>query len=202
MERRLQHRGHVAGMCDAVVYGYLQETFLDALAKFLEFLKVPIRYIIGAFVVSAVFVFTPDSFLTSLGVLKYRQEGKLYFGLLFLALFALIVAAIAGFAIEKTHNYFFLRTRKKRLALLTVEEKQILGSYIEGETRTLYLSAQSGVVKGLVHEHIIYMSSSVNRPEFGALTFAHNIQPWAWEYLNNHRDLLLTHGSDPKIQIK
>lgn len=37
---------------------------MESLAKFLEFMKVPIKYIIGALVVSALVVFSPDSFVT------------------------------------------------------------------------------------------------------------------------------------------
>jgi hypothetical protein len=159
---------------------------MDALAKFLEFLKVPTRYLFSAFVVSAVFLFAPESFLKALGVSQYREKGKFYCGLLFLILAVILIAT----GIEKLHGYLLLRSRQKRLRFLTAEEVQILRAYIEGETRTLYLSVQSGVVKGLVHEKIIYRSSGVNAPDYGLLAFAHNIQPWAWKYLNKHRDLL------------
>jgi hypothetical protein len=74
---------------------------MEALAKFLEFMRVPIKYIIGAFVISAIFIFSPASLLSSLGVPKYREAGKVYFGILLLILAVMIVAAIAGVALEK-----------------------------------------------------------------------------------------------------
>lgn len=163
---------------------------MDALAKFFELLKVPIKYVIGAFVVVGTLLFAPESFLKALGIWQYREKGKFYFGLLFLILAVLLIGAVADASIEKFHGYRFSRARKKRLKFLTAEEVQILRQYIEGETRTLYLSIQSGVVKGLVHDQVIYRSSSVSSPEYGVAAFAHNIQPWAWEYLNEHRDLL------------
>jgi hypothetical protein len=163
---------------------------MEAFAKFLEFLKVPIKYIIGLFVVGLVFLFAPGSLLNKFGLLNYREEGKAYFGLVSLILAVLIIGAIVGALIDKFHGYFFLRSMKNRLKFLTTEEKQILWQYIEGETRSLYLSIESGVVKGLVHDQIIYRSSSISTSGYGALTFAHNIQPWAWKYLNEHRDLL------------
>lgn len=166
---------------------------MEDFAKFLKLLQVPIKYIIGAFIISATFVFAPDRFLAALGAIQYRQKGKSYFGLLFLILAAMIIARIAGYAIDKTEGYFFFRTRKQRLTLLTVEEKNILRGYIEGKTRTLYLDVRSGIVKGLVHDAIIYRASSVNTAEYGFMAFAHNIQPWAWKYLNEHRELLSTH---------
>jgi Super-infection exclusion protein B len=163
---------------------------MEALAKFFELLKAPIRLIIGAFVVDAILVFGPNSFLKRLGVLQYREEGKPYFGWLLALLTAWIVAAIAGAIEDKLKEYLFLRDRKKRLALLTAEEKNVLRRYIEGKTRSLYLDIGSPLVKGLENEAIIYRSTSISSPMHGFGAFGYNIQDWAWEYLNEHRDLL------------
>ena len=81
----------------------------------------------------------------------------------------------------------------RRLQSLTDEEIHILSAYIMRKTRTQYLSIQSGVVKGLVHDNIIYRSSNVGSLEYGAMAFAHNIQPWAWEYLNDHPEIVYAH---------
>jgi len=48
----------------------------------------------------------------------------------------------------------------------------------------------NGVIKGLILEDILYRSSSVSLPRHGFMSFAFNIQPWAWEYLNKHSYLL------------
>ena len=161
-----------------------------ALTKFFDLLKIPRPYIVALFVVDAVFLLVPKPFLESIGIIQYREKGKSYFPLLLLIVSVLTVAAIVEAVTGKFDRYRFFRARQKRLNFLTPEEKQILRSYIEGETRTLYLSIQSGVVKGLVHEDIIYRSSNVNSAEYGFLAFAYNIQSWAWDYLNEHRDLL------------
>jgi hypothetical protein len=73
--------------------------------KFFELLKVPTKYVIGAFVVTVIFLFAPDSFLTTLGVLKYRTEGKSYFGILLLLLSVLLFGAIADATKDKVLNY-------------------------------------------------------------------------------------------------
>jgi hypothetical protein len=44
------------------------------------------------------------------------------------------------------------------------------------------------VVLGLVQEKILYQSSTVGSWRRG---FAFNIQPWAWDYLQKHLDLIL-----------
>jgi hypothetical protein len=163
---------------------------MDQLAKFFELLKVRIQIIIGAFAVDAFLVFGPDSFLKKIGVLTYREKGKPYFGWLLALLSVWIVAAIAGFIQEKLQSYFFLRTMKKRLSVLTTQEKNVLRRYIEGETRSQYLDIGSPLVQGLAAEGIIYRATSMSSPMHGFGAFGFNIQPWAWEHLNKHRDLL------------
>jgi Super-infection exclusion protein B len=163
---------------------------VEVALKFLELVRVPFRYVFGAFVANVLFLFSPNRYLTALGVLKYRETERAYFGLLFFVLLAIIIAAVVDAGAGTARYYRFLRSARKRLHSLTLEEKQILAAYLARGTRTLYLSVQSGVVKGLVHENIIYRSSNVNNAEYGALAFAHNMQPWAWDYLNDHPEVL------------
>ena len=64
----------------------------------------------------------------------------------------------------------------------------MLASYVVGNTKTLTLDLRSGVAGGLESSRIIYRSSTL-----GSLHgFDYNIQPWAWDYLRQHRELLLT----------
>ena len=154
-----------------------------------ELLKQPLRYSVAIGIVVAIVLFSPDSIMNQLGFLKYRDEGKPYFGAVLLVCIALTIASGIGAVGSKINDYRFLRARKKRLHRLSVEEKQILRAYIEGQTRSLMLDITSGVVNGLEQETIIYRSSSLGHLMSG---FAYNIQPWAWDYLNEHRDLLGT----------
>ncbi|MBI3319988.1 MAG: superinfection exclusion B family protein [Candidatus Omnitrophica bacterium] len=59
--------------------------------------------------------------------------------------------------------------------------------YVEGKTRTQYFQIEDGVIQGLVAVDVLYRSAQVGHLLSG---FAYNIQPWAWEYLNRHPDLL------------
>jgi hypothetical protein len=168
---------------------------MEVVAKFLELVRTPFRVVFGAFVAGTVFLFAPNRYLTALGLLKYRETEKPYFGLLFFVLLAVIVIAAVDAATSTVRYYNALRRGRKRLQTLTLEEKRILAGYIGHQTRSRYLSIQSGVVKGLVHEGIIYRSSNISNPQLGdfesSFAFAHNIQPWAWEYLNEHHEVLM-----------
>ena len=155
-----------------------------------ELLKQPLRYSVAIGIVVAIVLFSPDSIMNQLGLLKYRDEGKPYFGAVLLVCIALALASGIGAVSEKINDYRSWRARKKRLRRLSVEEKQVLKAYIEGQTRSMYFNITSGVINGLVAESIIYRASNLSNPEYGMTAFAYNIQPWAWDYLNKHRDLL------------
>jgi hypothetical protein len=165
-------------------------SFDSVVKPLLELLKQPLRYSIALGIVAAIALFAPDSIVNQMGLLKLRDESKPYLGGLLLFCIAITIASGIGFAVGKYNYYRFLLAGKKRLHRLTIQEKQILRGYIEGQTRSLYLDFTSGIVKGLEAEFIIYRVSSVNNPMAGLTAFAYNIQPWAWDYLNEHRDLL------------
>lgn len=161
-----------------------------AMKAILDFLKQPLKYSIGLGAAAAIALFFPNSVVTQMGLLKYRDEAKPYLGGILLLCMAVAIAAAIGAGVRKWDHHSFLRSGKKRLHRLTVEEKQILRQYVNGQTRSVHLSINSGVVSGLVSEGIIYRSSDLSNPHYGRTAFAYNIQPWAWDYLNKHGDLL------------
>jgi hypothetical protein len=161
-----------------------------AVKALLEILKQPLKYAIGVGVVAAIALFSPDSVIDRMGLLKYRDEGKPYLGIALLLCFAIAIANAIGFATGEYRHYSLLRAGKKRLHRLTTQEKQVLRRYIEGQTQSIYLDVNSGVVNALVNESVIYRASNFSNPQFGRMAFAYNIQPWAWDYLNEHRDIL------------
>lgn len=161
-------------------------TFGSIIKPLLEFLKQPL-YSVAFGVVTAFVLLSPNSIIDRFGLLKYRNEGKPYIGGFFLFCVGVALASGIRAGIRQYDRYSFFRSGKKRLHRLTVEEKQILRAYIEGQTRSLHLNVTSGVVNGLEQETIIYRSSNLGHLMSG---FAYNIQPWAWDYLNEHRDLL------------
>jgi len=56
-----------------------------------------------------------------------------------------------------------------------------------GQTKTQYLDLENGVVRGLELDIVIYKASNIGQIN----TWAYNIQPWAWDYLNEHPESLL-----------
>src|ERR1700733_13946598 len=90
-----------------------------------ELLKQPLRYSVAIGIVVAIVLFSPDSIVNQLGMLKYRDEGKPYFGAILLLCIALTIASGIGAVGSKINEYRFLRAGKKRLRRLSMDETQI-----------------------------------------------------------------------------
>mgnify|MGYP003940793947 CR=1 FL=1 len=86
-----------------------------------------------------------------------------------------------------TKRRFAVGKAKNHLKNLTPSEKAILRGYIFNHTKTQKLDMMDGVVNGLAHLGIIYQASYINNLLVGA---AYNIQPWAWNFLNENKHLL------------
>jgi hypothetical protein len=86
-----------------------------------------------------------------------------------------------------------LKGAKERLHNLTADEREILQNYIGNRTKTQELDIRSGVVNELENDFIIYRASNIGH--LGG--WAYNIQPWAWDYLNEHPELIFN-----KVELK
>jgi hypothetical protein len=129
------------------------------------------------------------------GLVDFVSDYRPYFGVVFLLSLALLLGAAIVAAWErmqqKREGSGQLREMQERLHHLSKPEKRILRGYIEGKTRTQNFSLADGVVGGLVAEHIVFRASNISSSYD---YFAYNIQPWAWEYLSEHRQLLDPEG--------
>jgi hypothetical protein len=78
------------------------------------------------------------------------------------------------------------RNVAETLSSLTPAEKRALQPYILKNQNSYAFDIADGVSGGLVAKQIIYRSSNVGFFR----SFAHNLQPWAREYLTQHPELL------------
>lgn len=159
--------------------------------KLLDWLKLSPRYLFVLSMVLGILLFGPKPFLYELGVQHFVDEFRMYIGIGFL-LFSLLFLASA---IQIIYTFFkdraYSRGQRKmqldRLNNLTKEEKEILHYYIANQTRTQSLPYDNGLVNELEKFKIIYRAANISQ---GYEIFAYNIQPWAWNYLNNKAYLL------------
>ncbi len=162
-------------------------------SKLVDWIKLTPRYLFALCLAGGVLLFAKASWLAPLGLDAFVGKYRFWIGLVFLVGLSLLLAHVLAHAMRKGLDWWTefrgVHQGRKRLHQLTEEERRILASYIEGKTRTQMLRISDGVVSGLVSQRIIYMSANLGSGHDPY--FAHNIQPWAWEYLNEHPELVL-----------
>lgn len=159
-------------------------------SRWLDWIKLPTKTLAALCIVFGVMVFSGDAALENFGLEAFVEEYRAYLGVGFLATLALTavnsLAAVWKFIYPWIAEAYWIRLGRKRLQSLTPTETEILRYYIENQTRSQSLRIQDGTVNALQREKIIIRGSSL-----GSLHgFDFIIQPWAWEYLNEHPEFL------------
>lgn len=135
-------------------------------------------------------LFANDKALDTLGLTTFVAESRAFIGAAFVVSVCIIsvalISAIASFAWPWLAQSFRIRQHRRRLHDLDPAEKEILAYYIDNQTRSQNLPIQSGIVNALQSEKIIVHGSTLG----SVYGFDFIIQPWAWDYLNKHPELL------------
>jgi len=159
-------------------------------SKFLDWIKLPTKTLAALCIVSGILVFSGGATLNQFGLKALVSEYRAYFGVAFLLTLALTVVNILSatwkFIYPWVAEAYWIRAGRKRLQNLNPTEKQILGYYIKNQTRSQNLPIQDGTVNALQKEKMIIRGSSLGSMH----GFDYIMQPWAWEYLNEHPELL------------
>ena len=158
-------------------------------SKLTEWLKLSSEHLVGVLLFSSAvlgtLILAPDDWLRALGLAEFSNEYRTWLGLLLVLSTALLIVRLVTAVFRWSRQEVVLRRnvrrRRQRLHTLTGPERGILAKYVKENTRTQYLDVTDGVVRGLEAEQIIYRPASLSA---NYTVFAYNIQPWAWDYLN------------------
>ena len=80
------------------------------------------------------------------------------------------------------------RNEEKTILATSRVEREYLARYLHSDTTTLAFDYRDGIVNGLIGKRILYRASEASNPM--SFNFDYNIQPWAWDYLKKHPELL------------
>ena len=159
-------------------------------SKLSEWLKLSPKYLFPICLVTGFALFAPANILEVFGINSLVSEIRPYLGIVFLLSASLLITNLFtssySWAQKKYQRALKLKAWQKNLHSLTDEEKYILQHFINNRTQTQYLPMDNGVVNGLEIKKVIFKASNIGNLD----EWAYNIQPWAWEYLNNHPELL------------
>jgi len=161
------------------------------ISRFIDWLKLSSVQLAALCLASGFIIFIPERAISQVGLGQLRNDHRVWIGLVFLFSSCLLLARLGS----ETWNWFAqrirwhrtLKRRQARLRDLTPQERTALRRYIRDKTRTQYFQIEDGVIQGLEAVDVLYRSAQVGHLISG---FAYNIQPWAWEYLNQHPELL------------
>ena len=141
--------------------------------------------------ITSIMLFTGDGMLVKLGLVKAKESLHIWLGLVWLVSVSILLVEIIhpayNWVSQKINSYFNLKSYQQRLHDLTIEEKALLSEYIDRNTRTTSIEYSNGVAKELESAMIIRRASNLAHYHN---VFPFNIQPWAWEYLVKHPELL------------
>lgn len=169
----------------------------------LGWIKLSPKYILPLFVLTASLLFLPTTYLARFGIDVLVASYRMWIGLVCLSSFSLLISHFGFWIKDKLiaskRTRQFLKLAKASLHNLTPAEKAVLAEFILLQTKSMNLDFQSGVTNGLEHARIIYRSASVGSLLDG---FAYNLQPWAWEELNKHPELLEPELSERIKELK
>jgi hypothetical protein len=158
--------------------------------KLLDWIKLPTKTLAALCIVSGILVFSGESTLDQFGLKTLVSGYRAYFGVAFLLTLSLTLvnslSAVWNFIYPWIAEAYWIRVGRKRLQNLNPTEKQILSYYIKNQTRSQNLRIQDGTVNALQKEKIIIRGSSLGSMH----GFDYIMQPWAWEYLNEHPELV------------
>jgi hypothetical protein len=161
------------------------------ISKYLNWLKLSPRYLFPLSLLSGFLLFASPQTTDIFGLTHFVTQYRPIIGIIFLLSSTLVISSwgLSGFGWLKSKllQRAKAKNRRKRLHNLTFEKKSILSGYINNQTRTQYLDMGSGIVNELDLSGIIYRSSIVAD---AVDSWSYNIQPWAWEYLNQHPELV------------
>ncbi len=160
------------------------------ISKYLDWIKLSPRYLLPIALFTGFLLFAPPELLARFGLIGWVEGYRQFFGLGFLLSATLLLSsgimAIYDYAKGRKEEARLKNQRQQKLHKLSEPEKEVLRNFVHNQTTTQYLSIADGVVGGLEAKHILYRTSNVG----GIYEWAYNIQPWAWEYLNAHPELL------------
>lgn len=162
--------------------------------KLLDWIKLPPKLLFALAAICGVLVFVPPDVLETLGLKSIVKTLRGWIGFGFIAFSVLLLAHFGawlfGFISPWVKEWLFIRLHQKRLHQLDAAEKQLLAKFIAQDTRTLRFDMKDGTPTVLAREHILAPAAQLGDLVQG---ISYAVQPWAWEYLTAHRELLEPH---------
>jgi len=177
--------------------------------RIIDLLKTPNRAHFVLWVGSGALMFLPETWLEAMRLSEIRGTIGAFVGPLFFLLSVLFVVSLGHAGLKGMKNTRVAKKAKERrevrLRNLSPDEVEVLRFFVFNQSRGQRLSWESAVVRGLEAERVIARVTeaiTADRDPFTREITAcagYVIQPWAWEFLNEHPEVL---GQDPRQAMR
>lgn len=174
---------------------------MEAAIKLLEKINFSPRYLVPVAFVTGFALFSSPTILDIFGIASLVSQYRAYLGAAFLISVAIITVhwSVQLYSIveKRIASAKSVKSLQDRLHNLTEYEKRILRYYLKYQTKTAYLPLHDGVINGLILDGVVFRVTNVGNPN----NWAHNIQPWAWDYLNKTPHLLASASGNNDVPV-
>ncbi|HRH92232.1 MAG TPA: superinfection exclusion B family protein [Agitococcus sp.] len=159
----------------------------ELLAKFIEIIQLPIKYLLVFSALSGFLIFSPESYLNYFGLQKIAVEYKTWISITFLVLSLLLVIEVVYWCWGKIDDYFSSRNLKKELQseLLKLDnhEKAVIREfYLQGKN-TLQLPLNHPTIARLFDSHFLILSSTMAEKSLAGVLASLSINPEIKDYI-------------------
>ena len=164
----------------------------ELLAKFIEIIQLPIKYLLVFSVLSGFLTFSPIEYLNYFSLQKIAIEYKTWISITFLVSSLLLIIEIVYWCWIKVDDYFSTRNIKKELQseLLKLDnhEKAVIREfYLQGKN-TLQLPLNHPTIARLFDSHFLILYSTMAEKSLAGVLASLSINPEIKDYITN--DLL------------
>ena len=160
-----------------------------------DFFKLPVKIFAAIAIGAGLILFFPDPVIEKLYLTEFRDSFGFIIGLIFIVSISVVGVAIIIACYSLLSNKLLFnktkKTREKHINNLDDYQKAIVYTLFEEINHTGELPINDGSVRWLEQNMIIgkatnqHFISNLENPEFPYM-----FQPWAIEYLKEHKDLL------------
>ena len=162
--------------------------------KLLELVKLPVKTILALSVATGLILFLPNNIIHKLYIDNLKEKYGFIIGIVFIIsisiVFINIIIYIFNTIKEKISILKLKFYRKKILKSLDESEKNVLLEFMNSANKTVRLPIHSGTTIKLQNYKIISPAGNNHIVDARYMEIPYFIQPWAYEYLNKHKNLL------------
>ena len=172
-------------------------------SDYISWIKLSPKYWLAIALVATALVGLPAGITDRLGVTEFVGKFRMWIGFVCVASYGLLFTHVLCASKDSIRGWWsrrrLLQLGREALRNLSLPEKTMLADYLLFETKSRKQDYQSGIVHELQRANILYQASSLGSLMDG---FAFNLQPWAWEELQAHPEILEPELSERRKEIE